>query len=93
VKLKAWVRVDVKSVHPDSRERVEVHTLRGVKVSMTVVYPDRVSRFSASGKAGKSGVWAVQWDVIALQPGRADVHITAQLGKQKKSFLRHFSIG
>jgi hypothetical protein len=59
---------------------------------MVVVYPDKVSSFSASGRANKLGVWRAQWTVVALQRGRASVTFTVRFGSQKKVLHRYFTV-
>jgi hypothetical protein len=59
---------------------------------MVVIYPDKVSSFSASGRANKQGVWRARWTVVALQRGRASVTFTVRFGRQKKVLHRYFTI-
>lgn len=59
---------------------------------MKVVYPDKLSSFSAKGKTGAKGVWGVSWAVVALQKGRATVRLVLRLGDQKKVLNRHFQV-
>jgi hypothetical protein len=92
VTLKAWTSIQSKSVHSNATERIVVHTQPGASIAMTAVYPDKVSAFSAKGKAGTKGVWSVSWSVVALQKGRANVRIVLRLGDQKKVLNRHFQV-
>lgn len=91
-RLKGWTRIVYKVVRPDTREEVEVHTLRGVKVSMRVVYPDKLSTYSAHGTAGTAGIWRAAWSIVTLQGGTARVRFTLRLGSQIRVLNRHFRI-
>jgi hypothetical protein len=92
VTLKAWTSMQSKSVHSNATERIVVHTQQGVRIALTAVYPDKLSTFSARGKAGPKGLWSVSWSVVALQKGQANVRIVLKLGDQKKVLNRHFQV-
>jgi hypothetical protein len=91
--LTAWTHITFKVIRPDGAQHIDVHTQRGVKVSMLVVYPDKLSRYSASGKAAKNGIWSRTWAIVTLQRGTAHVRLTLTLGSQKKILNRYFQIG